>query len=359
MFFLNQNGGFMLKKLFLLLFISLMTISNFVSADTDYQIHDIDTLQTRSSQAIALNNKGQILGWYNIDNSDAGKHFFVRDKDRVFYELLCKEPTSGLDINWQFLTDEGKAYGTCDVNASTKSLCAWDSKNGIVKLGNLPGKEISAINNAGQILIKSVVENENGKSIQRPVIWQNGQITKLKGLGIDLGTESEESYGYSINNKGEVVGQSLVSLSYKNQFYKKVHAVKWINGQPIDLHTKVPKTEASYAIAINDLGDLLIKSEKNYLFYVDANGTCRQDAMAINKMNNLGYIYYEDQIVDKKANYILRNRSFNQKIQEDINSIWLSLIKIVSINDHGEIIAQGRTIYGEEHAMLLTPAKSK
>ena len=228
----------MLKKLFTNLFISLMTVSSFLSAEIEYDIQDIGTLQTRSSQAIALNNNGQILGLYNIEKTDAGKKFFVRNKDGVFYELPGKEPASGLAMDWQYLTDEGKAYGTLEVNASTRALCVWDQKNGMVKLGNLPGKEISAINNTGQVLIKSVVENENGKSIQRPVIWHNGQTTKLKGLGFDLGIESEESYGYSMNNKGEVVGQSLVSLSYKNDLYKKVHAVKWINGQPIDLHNK-------------------------------------------------------------------------------------------------------------------------
>jgi hypothetical protein len=122
-------------------------------------------------------------------------------------------------------------------------LYVWDQKNGVIKLGNLPGKEISAINDAGQVLIKSIEENENGKLIRRPIIWHNGTITKLNGLEGDLGIESEESYGFDMNNKGEVVGQSLVSLSYKNEIYKQIHAAMWdSNGEKIDLHKRIPKS---------------------------------------------------------------------------------------------------------------------
>jgi uncharacterized membrane protein len=191
--FLKQRGFFMFRKICSLVVFSLIAISSFLTAGIQYDIQDIGTLQTKASEAIAINNRGQILGWYNIDGSNTGKHFFVRDRDGSFHELPKKENASDWEINWRYLTNDGKAYGTFDGNANYAVLYVWDKFNDVVKLGNLPGKEIAAINNLGQVLIKSIPGTENGRSIRRPVIWRNGQITNLRGLEGDIGIESEIS----------------------------------------------------------------------------------------------------------------------------------------------------------------------
>lgn len=100
----------MFKKICSFIF-SFIAISSFLAAEIDYDIQDIGTLQTHSSHAIAINNKGQILGWYNIDGSAQEKHFFVRDKDGEFHEIPSKTLDAGLAIDWQYLTDAEKAYG--------------------------------------------------------------------------------------------------------------------------------------------------------------------------------------------------------------------------------------------------------
>lgn len=344
----------MLKKIYSVMILSFVVISSFLGAEIEYDIQDIGTLQTNSSQAIALNNKGQILGWYNIERSNTAKQFFVRDKDGTFHELPSKENGNGWEIDWRYLTNDSKAYGTFDGNASFAVLYMWEQKNGVVKLGNLPGKDISAINDAGQVLIKSVIDNENGKSIRRPVIWNNGKITKLNGLEGDLGILSEESYGYDMNNKGEVVGQSLTYLVYKNEIYKQLHATKWINGHAIDLHQTVPKVSESCAIAINDNGEMLIKSGKWTLYIYEKNGTSRNVADWFQKFNN-SYISGSDVVMDKNGQLIASFGMINPKITEDLDSIWMKITKILAVNDNGKIIANGETIYGERHAMLLVP----
>ncbi len=337
----------MLKKLFSLLTFSFLFASGYLSAEIEYDIHDIDTLQTHSSEAIALNNEGQILGWYNIDGSKDGKHFFVRDRNGDFHEISNRENENEVEINWRYLTDNGNTYGTYDGNTNFSVLYMWDQKNGVIKLGNLPGKEISAINNSGQVLIKSVKETENGITITRPVIWHNGQITKLKGLEGDLGIESLESYGFDMNNKGEVVGQSLTSLVYKNNVYYQIHAVKWVGDQAIDLHNTVPKQEKTSAVAINDAGNILI----NY----------NHDT----KLNNSNYTIhggvrrctFKDEVLMSNI-VLLSTTTVNQKLQKDYESPWFPGVKFISINNNGEIIAKGKTIYGESHAMLLTISKT-
>lgn len=344
----------MFKKICSLVVFLFLTISSFL-VGIDYEIQDIGTLQTRESHAIALNNKGEILGWYSIDGSKEGKHFFIRTKDGSFHELPIMEPGSGLAINWQYLTDEGKSYGTFEVNPSTKAVCVWNQQDGIVKLGDLPGKEISAINNAGQVLIKCVTENKDGRSISSPVIWENGKVTRLKGLEGDLGIESEESYGYDMNNKGEVVGQSVVYLSYKNNLYKQIHATLWIDGQAIDLHNEVSKRSESTATVINDLREILIEGQ---LLHVD--GKLVNIGHGVNgKATNTNYLYYKDfGVFDKFGSEIVSPGTISGEISKDFDSIWMVCREVIGVNDNGEVIAQGTTIYGEQHALLLVPVKS-
>ena len=76
------------------------------------------------------------------------------------------------------------------------------------------------------------------------------------------------------------------------------------------------------------------------------------------KINN-NYIHDEWSVYDiKHMNLIARGDYLNSKIKADPNSIWMYATKIISVNDNGEIIADGETIYGEKHAMLLTPPKN-
>lgn len=344
----------MFKKIYCITTLSLLSIASFLLADIKYDIQDIGTLQTHSSHGIALNNQKNILGWYNIDGSVLGKHFFLREHDGSFYELPNKTE-AGLVIDWKYLSDNGKAYGTFDENKVKTTLCSWDKQIGFAKIGVIPGKEIVAINNEGKVLIKSISETKNGKTYISPVIWENGNITKLRGLEGDLGIESEESFGFNMNNRGEVVGQSVVCLSYKNNIYKKIHATKWVDGQAIDIHNKIPKTDTSSAIGINDTGDLLFHSSIGHLSFVGADGTYRQDHFHLIKINNLGWIYSDDSIKDRSGKWVTHLGILNNQMQQDLNSIWLKSTKIVSVNDNGEILAQAITIYGESHTILLVP----
>lgn len=342
----------MFKEVFTTLFLTITITANFLMAEVQYEIQDIDTLQTKSSQAIALNNQGQILGWYNIDGTNEGKHFFVRNRDGSFFEVPKKENGIGLEINWSYLTNNGKVYGTFDGNKNFAVLYMWDQYNGVVKLGNLPGKEISAINDAGQVLIKSVIENENGISVRRPVIWHNGIITKLNGVDGNAGIQSDESYGLNMNNKGEVVGQSIANLIYKNTIYKQTHAVKWINGHAIDLHKTVPKSSSSSASSINDLSEVIIG---RYLICNDGQVKLFNHFFRTTSEN---YLYDDMYVFDKKGMEVTNGYAVSNKMLYDLDSIWMTFDKIISVNDNGEIIAHGETVWGEKHAMLLTPVSS-
>lgn len=351
----------MLKKIFSGIILSLTAMSGLFSAQLEYDIQDIGTLQTKASEAIAINSKGQILGWYNIDGSNDGKRYFVRDRDGCFHEIAenssivyenVPQQYYTIRIEWRYLTDAGNAYGTLTLpNGSNPILFMWEKHNGLVKLGVLPGKEVMAINNSGQVLIKSIGETENGKSIRRPVIWQNGQVTKLRGLEGNIGIESEESYGLDINNQGDVAGYSVAYLNYKNEIYKQEHAVKWINGEITDLHSKVPKSTSTRATAINDLGDVIV-----------GDTLIREDGKTISgyysgaKTSNRNYfLRSSDYLLDRDGNKTNPRAFVNARVYSDYDSIWMQCDNVSDVNDNREIIAQCSTIYKEQHAMLLCP----
>jgi uncharacterized membrane protein len=182
--------------------ICFLTFAYTISA-IEYDIQEIGTLQTRSSRAIAINNQGQILGEYNIDGTEQGRHVFVRARNGTFHEIFEDQsiiyeniPNTSRDvkIDWRYLTDDGKAYGTLTLQNANPILFMWDQNNGIVKLGTMPGREVIAINNKAQVLISFVIDTDNeGKQVVNPVIWENGKTTKLKGLEGDLGIPSGDS----------------------------------------------------------------------------------------------------------------------------------------------------------------------
>ena len=350
----------MTKNLFLTLACclgALFATPGCLTAAVEYGFEDIGTLQTHSSRPIALNNQGEILGVYNLDGSTGEEHFFLRDKEGNFSELPTTVEGIG-SIEWQYLTNNGTAYAARPRPAGYTTLFMWDRENGAINLGDLPGHNIVAINDAGQVLIKNVIENVHGESFSYPVIWDNGELTKLEGLEGDGGLPSEEAYGLDLNNHGDVVGYSVVSLIYKNALYKQTHATKWVNGQPIDLHKTVPKTDHTVATHINDLGEALVGR-----YLVDESG----NAVLINDMhfkgNDVGvsdtnYLYTNSRVINKNSKTVFVVGLITNMMTEDPDSIWLLAARIVDVNDHGEIIAAGETIYGEQHALFIYPVKA-
>jgi hypothetical protein len=72
------------------------------------------------------------------------------------------------------------------------------------------------------------------------------------------------------------------------------------------------------------------------------------------------YVCYRNYgIYDVFARNMIGIGNISYQIANQIDSTWMNCIEVVSINDEGEAIAQGKTIYGEKHAMLLIPIKSK
>lgn len=178
-----------------------------------------------------------------------------------------------------------------DINSSGQVLITADAITYISSQGTLTpiaagsiGVTGNEMNDAGQI---TGWFSTSGS--QHAFIYKDGVLT-------DLGTlpGGSISYGYGINNNGQVVGASTNSAG---QF----HAVLWDNGAIVDLGTLPGKT-ASYARAINDAGQIVGDSTTGYPNYssraflwangvmTDLGNVVDNDYVSAIDINNLGQV---------------------------------------------------------------------
>jgi probable HAF family extracellular repeat protein len=166
------------------------------------------TLGGDNSQALAVNNLGQVVGYAENDAHDP----------------TCLPP--------QVLDFEAVIWGP--------------SVGEIQQLPTLPGDTVSAasgINDRGQVI---GVSGTCAAPTSRGVLWQDGTVTDLGDLGGVLNT-----LPYAINSSGDVVGQSDLTGD------TTLHAFLWTKtGGMRDLGT-LPGDPASSAFGISDDGQVV------------------------------------------------------------------------------------------------------
>jgi len=141
--------------------------------------------------ATAVNNLGQVVG-YTSDHAFP-LHAFLWDNGN-FTDLgtLGGATSQALGIN-----DAGQVVGFSEITPVNHVFHAflWDSSDGMQDLGTFGefNSYATAINNAGQV----VGQITNGQG----VLWSDGQMIPLCG-------QPANCVPYSINNAGQIVGQS-------------------------------------------------------------------------------------------------------------------------------------------------------
>lgn len=311
-----------------------------VHADVRYDVIDIGT----HSWAFDINNDGQILG---RDNG----HYFLRDPDGTFH--VIPSIFSGDTIAWTILTDKGTVYGTNEIiydpeghviSAPSPALYMWEKDSGIIHLGSLPARNITAINDEGQVLIS--------RTSAFPSIWHNGVLTKLD-------SQDRFCWANDINNHGDVIGVSIVYNSSLGREERR--AVLWKDGQMIDLHNEVLESGESVGYSLNDNGDMLIGNTENS-FYLDKSGKwialeipgASRFELPYIFLNNTGYVYSPEAVYDVINNRPVMN-IYSYDNQNAPISPWSSNISIQKVNDKGEILANRHSFEYGEQAILLKP----
>lgn len=209
----------------------------------------------------------------------------------------------------------GDSYTSADPGACfgvTLGAFIWDHKHGMLNLGSLGGTCIEAqdLNDSGQVVGASLV---TGDLYQRAFLWQNGS---LRDLGGSLGGNGTGAI--AINEDGAAVG--FAYLAGESSF----HATLWKHvGRMTDLGT-VGGDPCSFAQGVNDENQVVGNSSPN----------CDFDF-------SRAFLWEHNSMIDLNS-LVPPNSPFQ-------------LIYAYTINQRGEIAANGIDANGIEQAALLIP----
>jgi len=162
---------------------------------------DLTTLGTGWTNARALNDNGQVVGYSLTDTGDSHPFLWANG---VMTDLgdLPGAATGGHGFaSACAINDSGQVVGYSELPAGNRAFL-WENGT-MTALAALPGgdgtSEAYGINASGKIV--GFCASATG---DRPVLWQNGAVTDLG----DLSGGGEEGWAYGINVAGQVVGRS-------------------------------------------------------------------------------------------------------------------------------------------------------
>ena len=296
------------------------------------QIIDIGTLGGNTSQASAINNRGQVTGLASNAIPDP------------FNQSLGSP--SGL---WNF--------GVTQIHTFL-----WQD-GPMQDLGTLGGPDSAGlyVNDRGQVAgvsYTSFTPNPGtGIPTQDPFLWENGKMLDLGTLGGTAG------WPFSLNQRGQVVGQSNLSGDMAN------HPFLWDkkNGM-IDLGT-LGGTNGR-AIWLNDAGEVVgvsnLPGDTGRHAFLWKNGVMT-DLGTLGQASVPWSINSGGQIVGVSLINSTTRAGFlweNGGPMVDLNSLvipgsGLTALNAASINERGEIVGQGQLANGDVHAYLLIPCDEK
>ncbi len=218
-------------------------------------MQDLGTLGGIASYGSGINASGQVTGTSETNirtlSTFATRHAFLYSNG-VMQNLRTLGGTNseGYDIN-----DSGQVTGYSELFGSFEAHAFLYSNGAIQDLGTLGGSSYGyAINNSGQVIGASYTGPAVG--IYHAFLYSNGMMQDLGTLGGMLSSASD------INASGKVVGSSLTSSSgQQTTLYGNGHAFLYDNGAMTDLNSLLdPSSQLALyvtldsATSINDMG---------------------------------------------------------------------------------------------------------
>jgi probable HAF family extracellular repeat protein len=161
-----------------------------------YTVTDLGTLGGSFSQAYAVNNRGQVVGW-SLTNDGAAQHAFLYTGGQ-----MLDLGTFGGSYSAAFgINNRGQVVGGSYISYNAEEHAFLYSGGKMLDLGIFGALQNAAvaINDQGQV----VVSTQSAR--MRAFLYTNGQMLDLGTLG---GSASQAS---GINDRGQVVGYSLTS----------------------------------------------------------------------------------------------------------------------------------------------------
>jgi probable HAF family extracellular repeat protein len=172
---------------------------------------DMGNLGGNCAAPAGLNIHGQVAGNSDLADVNAFPHAFFWSQESGMKDLGT---LGGTFAQADALNDSGEVVGTsCTQGNQACYAVLW--KDGVImNLGNLPGdcgSSAYAINSRGQIVGDSY---NCATQAPRPFLWEDGHMYGFK-FRPPTGTELLSSEPASINDRGEIVGYSILSTGFQ------------------------------------------------------------------------------------------------------------------------------------------------
>jgi len=183
-----------------------------------------------SSEASAINNRGQVVG-RSYSSSTSGQAFLSRrDGGGVapLEDLGVLVPGRDTYSEAWAINDRGQVVGESGIHEDQGQAFLY-SEGAMKGLGTLPGypySEAMGIDDAGRVVGWSYSSRANVQG--RAFLYENGEMTDLGALPGDL-----YSMARAIDERGRVVGQSRDANGRNRAFL-------WENGEMTDLNSLIP-----------------------------------------------------------------------------------------------------------------------
>lgn len=336
-----------------------------------YKVVDLGLQESDRSEAIAVNDNGQVVGSYWM----FGNKYYFKWTEEDGIRLLDLPETAVIRV----LNNAGQITGNYKDSTNKDRGFIWDVSSGFRDLGTLGGgwTRVYDMNNLGQVVGESESENisfVDGAREQHAFIWQNDSMQDLGALSGDLGFLGDRSVATSINDHGQIIGLSNYPIAHKAKLQRSnERVVLWQNGVIEEIKNSVePQYSTFSAFSINNQG--LATYEDNRLgdFIVDVftnNSTLISFPMhapaEINDKGDIFLFHRHNYVFEKKAaSWVISNGViysvidfFNFYIRSSNSKQWLqnSLDGAYGFNNNNWIVGVAENIYGEKHAVLLLP----
>jgi probable HAF family extracellular repeat protein len=288
------------------------------------RVINLGTMGGFQSEAMLINNRGQIAGWFENTTPDPFSFGAGAQTQPFLWKEGVMTPlgtlTGGTDALPFALNEHGQVVG-CSSTSTTVNPHGfvsfdpfiWDEGK-MTDLGTLGGLGgcAASINNRGQVVGYSDLA---GDTQQHAFLWQRGTISDLSTLGGSSGGAN------AINDNGEIAGFGFTAGD------AALHASIWRNGVITDLGT-ADGDPCSVALDLNSQGQV-----------VGSSGDC--DLVT----NQHAFLWEKGQIVD-----------LNTLIPA---SSGVQLQFAFQINERGEIAGFGALKNGDPRAFVLIPCGSE